>query len=131
MIAALIASTFRVMMSHSFSPRTFARDAGAPNVGGALDEKTLRRALTMHLQKNMSYVRVEHFVPSRERAVRRVRLRSWSGLQTRSFTYHRTWDVSLLAFRARRDGFARARRVLRRLLFYAIFQFTLSSAFQA
>ena len=83
----------------------------------------------MHLQKNMSYVRVEHFVPSRERAVRRVRLRSWSGLQTRSFTYHRTWDVSLLAFRARRDGFARARRVLRRLLFYAIFQFTLS-AFQ-
>ena len=79
------------------------------------------------MQKNMSYVRVEHFVPSRERAVRRVRLRSWSGLQTRTFTYHRTWDVSLLAFRARRDGFARARRVLRRLLFYAIFQFTLSA----
>jgi len=26
--------------------------------GGALDEKTLRRALTMHLQKNMSYVRI-------------------------------------------------------------------------
>jgi len=70
----------------------------------------------------MSYVRVEHFVPSRERAVRRVRL-SWSGLQTRSFTYHRT-DVSLLAFRARRDAL---RRVLRRLLFYAIFQFTLSA----
>jgi hypothetical protein len=30
-------------------------DAGAPTVGGALDEKTLRRALTMHAKKYLCH----------------------------------------------------------------------------
>ena len=79
------------------------------------------------MQKNMSYVRVEHFVPLRK--MRRVRLRSPQE-QTPDALVHVPSHVlcfSPLLRCARRDGFARARRVLRRLLFYAIFQFTLSA----
>ena len=65
---------FRVSPGHSFTPRTFTKRRRSADRRRRARRRKRFVAPSPCMQKNMSYVRVEHFVPLRK--MRRVRLRS-------------------------------------------------------